>query len=130
MLRTGKHRKAMIEVVVYLGLLPSLLFSAGEGIRLIPFPESSSRSGQNPAEQYENRTRYHENATRIFCDGAAQKNAKKFQDSDRSPGPSPGVHLSALVAAYTVSSDAFYPASIVISQRGSAGRSSRAPPLV
>jgi hypothetical protein len=129
MFRAGKHRKAMIAVVVYLGLLPSLLFSAGEGIRLIPFPELSP-SSENPAEQYENRTRYHENTTRIFCDGAGQKNTKKLQDLDDCPGTSPGYFQRGPAIPSTTSSPAVSSPSIDISDRGSSGRSSRAPPLV
>src|SRR5688500_17853505 len=84
------HRKAIVAVVVYLGLLPALLFSSGEGIRLIPFPESSSRSSESPAKQGGAGRQYQENATRIFCDGAGQKSPKKPDFANDCQGVLPG----------------------------------------
>ena len=120
----------MVAVVVYLGLLPALLFSSGEGIRLVPFPTPASHSGEMPARQHETGTRYQENATRIFRDGAGQKSPKKLQFPEDCPGSLPGFHRRSLVANSTPSSKAVRSASISISVRELSGISGRAPPLV
>ena len=120
----------MIAVVVYLGLLPALLFSSGEGIRLVPFPDSPPHSGEKPAKQREGSTQYQENATRIFCDGAGQKSPKKLQFPEDSLGIPPGFDRRGPVASSKPSSKAVHSASISISVRQLSGISGRAPPLV
>ena len=124
------HRKAIVAVVVYLGLLPALLFSSGEGIRLIPFPESSTRSGETPAKQGEAGTQYQENATRIFCDGAGQKSPKKHHLADHCPGVLPGLGVSGPFLRFASSLSAGHSASVYFPDREFSGTSGRAPPLV
>lgn len=120
----------MIALVVYLGLMPALLFSAGEGIRLIPFPETSPRSGEVPAQHYENGTGYQENATRIFCDGFSKKSPKKQQPPEGCTGSASRPHAQRPDAGTIASFWAFHPATINISDREPSGFSGRAPPLV
>jgi hypothetical protein len=120
----------MVAVVVYLGLLPALLFSSGEGIRLIPFPESSTRSGETPAKHGEAGTLYQENATRIFCDGAGQKSPKKHHFADPCPGALPGLDFGGLFARSASPSGAGHSVSIHFPDREFPGIGGRAPPLV
>ena len=119
----------MIAVVVYLGLLPALLFSSGEGIRLVPFPSSPPHSGEKPTKQHETGTRYQENATRIFCDATGQKSPKKQKLPEDDPGALAGFAWCGVTARSTPSLKTIHSAPVCISDREISGISGRAPPL-
>jgi hypothetical protein len=120
----------MVAVVVYLGLLPALLFSSGEGIRLIPFPETSSGSSEMPAKHGEAGTQYHENATRIFCDAAGQKSPKELDLAYDCPGVLPGLNVCGPFAGCSSLLSAGHSVSTYLPDREFPGISGRAPPLV
>ena len=70
-------------IVVYLGLLPALLFSSGEGIRLAPFPQGGESEAESASRDANSGRRYHKNALRIFDLKDGKRAAKK--NTPRSP---------------------------------------------
>ena len=76
-----------VAAVVYFGLLPALLFSSGEGIRLAPFPHAPETATETANPDRSSGHGYQKNALRIFGSKGGRWAAKK--DSDRSPLLSP-----------------------------------------
>lgn len=120
----------MIAVVVYLGLLPALLFSSAEGIRLVPFPDPSHSSEEKPAERSEPGIRYQENATHIFREGGAKKPSQNQKLPNHYAGPLSCLDHGGLIVVPKPSSEGPKGPLITFSDRELSGVSGRAPPLV
>ena len=129
-LRAEALRRVRVTAVVCLGLLPALLFSSGEGIRLAPFPpvrvsvtNGAERDG-HPGRSYE------KNVLRIFSSKSGSWTAKK--NSPRSPLISAAVRSDGPGGCYELVRDLQDHGTHSLLATGSAVRSlcGRAPPEI
>ena len=66
-----------VLAVVYFGLLPALLFSSGEGIRLAPFPVAPAANTESANRDRNSRRGYQKNVLRVFGSKGGSWAAKK-----------------------------------------------------